>query len=125
MNKQTIEGSPQKINPINILSYDDNGVAIRNVNNIPRIKIPRVMDRGIEPQIYVNDGSHGTNLHYTYSYKVYAEPNEKSNIYNGYSNNFPRQITDTQTYDMKAFNRLYINGDMNGNHLFTNPQLKI
>lgn len=125
MFKQTIEGSPQNVNPMNILSHDDNGVAIRNVNNIPKIKTSRVMTRGIDPRIYVNDGSHGTNLHYTYSYKVYAEPNEIANIYNNYSNNFPRHITDADTYDMKSFNRLSVNGDMNGNHLFTNPHLKI
>lgn len=50
------------------------------------------------PNIYVNDGSNGTNLKFTYSYKNYNNNNSKPSINNNYINNYESNITNAETY---------------------------
>ena len=51
------------------------------------------------PNIYVNDGSNGTNLKFTYSYKNYNNNNSKPSINNNYINNYESNITNAETYN--------------------------
>ena len=75
----TLENSVQQVNQINILSHDDKGVTIRNVENLnmKARKRGRNIPKGTDPKIYVNDGSFGSNLHYVKGQRAYALKNEK------------------------------------------------
>ena len=50
------------------------------------------------PKIYVNDGSNGTNLVDTYSYKNYCDAHEKPSKENHYSNLFKTALTSNPQY---------------------------
>ena len=75
-----------------------------------------------EPKIYVNDGSNGTNLTNTYSYKNYADKDEKPSVENHFSNNFQSTITSNSTYGSIDGLRLHPTADHDGWSNFTIPQ---
>lgn len=76
----------------------------------------------ISPKIYVNDGSNGTNLINTYSYKNYCTVNEKPSIENHYSNNYKRTLTSNVDYNTVDGTKLHPTGESGGYSNFTTPQ---
>ncbi len=96
------------------VNYIDNEEAIK--------KIPKVV-RGRKfssytPKIYVNDGSNGTNLVNTYSYKNYNF-GEKPNVTNNYTNNYKRSSTAPESYDATDGTKLHPTGDSGAYSNFT------
>ena len=73
----------------------------------------RSITKKTSPNIYVNDGSNGTNLINTHSYKNYCTPNEKPTIENNYSNNFNSALT-TNTKYSEIINSKFIGGPIDG-----------
>ena len=73
----------------------------------------RSITKKISPKIYVNDGSNGTNLINTHSYKNYCTPNEKPTIENNYSNNFKSALTTNTKYN-EIINSKFIGGPIDG-----------
>ena len=73
----------------------------------------RSITKKTSPKIYVNDGSHGTNLINTYSYKNYCTPNEKPTIENNYSNNYKSALTTNPKYG-EIVNSKFIGGPIDG-----------
>ncbi len=74
------------------------------------------------PKIYVNDGSNGTNLINTYSYKNYCEANEKPSYTNNYHNNFKTTLTSNPEFGAIDGLRLHPTGDSGGWSNFTISQ---
>ena len=82
----------------------------------------RSITKKTSPKIYVNDGSNGTNLINTHSYKNYCTPNEKPTIENNYSNNFKSALTTNTKYNEimtlrvsgGALNSKFIGGPIDG-----------
>lgn len=64
-------------------------------------------------KIYVDDGSNGTNLAYSYSYKVYNEESKPS-VTNHYTNNYPQAQTSNTIDDAVAATRLHPTADSGG-----------
>ena len=122
----TLENSVQQVNQINILSHDDKGVTIRNVENLnmKARKRGRNIPKGTDPKIYVNDGSFGSNLHYVKGQRAYALKNEKPSPQNSYSNNFPQELTTSRKIDKPVGTKLHKYGESGGYHLFTYPTLR-
>lgn len=75
----------------------------------------------VTPTIYVNDGSGGSNLKYTYSYKVYNENGSKPSISNHYTNDFPR---DARTFNSTPGGKLHPTGDSGGYSDYNFPTRK-
>ena len=73
----------------------------------------RSITKKTSPNIYVNDGSNGTNLINTHSYKNYCTPNEKPTIENNYSNNFKSALTTNTKYN-EIINSKFIGGPIDG-----------
>ena len=73
----------------------------------------RSITKKTSPNIYVNDGSNGTNLINTHSYKNYCTPNEKPTIENNYSNNFKSDLTTNTKYN-EIINSKFIGGPIDG-----------
>ena len=73
----------------------------------------RSITKKTSPKIYVNDGSNGTNLINTYSYKNYCTPNEKPTIENNYSNNYKSALTTNPKYG-EIVNSKFIGGPIDG-----------
>ena len=73
----------------------------------------RSITKKTSPKIYVNDGSNGTNLINTHSYKNYCTPNEKPTIENNYSNNFKSALTTNTKYN-EIINSKFIGGPIDG-----------
>ena len=71
------------------------------------------------PNIYIDDGSNGSNLMYTYSYKNYVENNEKPNISNNYANTYKSTLTSNPVYSSVDGLRLHPTGDSGGYSNFT------
>ena len=122
----TLENSVQQVNQINILSHDDKGVTIRNVENLnmKARKRGRNIPKGTDLKIYVNDGSFGSNLHYVKGQRAYALKNEKTSPQNSYSNNFPQELTTSRKVDEPVGTKLHKYGESGGYHLFTYPTLR-
>ena len=73
----------------------------------------RSITKKVSPKIYINDGSNGTNLINTYSYKNYCTPNEKPTIENNYSNNYKSALTTNPKYG-EIVNSKFIGGPIDG-----------
>ena len=73
----------------------------------------RSITKKVSPKIYINDGSNGTNLINTYSYKNYCMPNEKPTIENNYSNNYKSALTTNPKYG-EIINSKFIGGPIDG-----------
>ena len=73
----------------------------------------RSITKKTSPKIYINDGSNGTNLINTYSYKNYCMPNEKPTIENNYSNNYKSALTTNPKYG-EIINSKFIGGPIDG-----------
>ena len=87
--------------------------------------ISRRRERNIllpSPKIYVDDGSNGTNLINTYSYKNYCERGEKPSIQNNYINNYKTTLTSNPVYDAVDGLRLHPTADSGGYSNFTIAQ---
>jgi hypothetical protein len=87
--------------------------------------ISRRRERNIllpSPKIYVDDGSNGTNLVNTYSYKNYCERGEKPSIQNNYANNYKTTLTSNPVYDAADGLRLHPTADSGGYSNFTIAQ---
>ena len=108
------------------VEYKAEGVVVKETEppKIPRrqARVRRNILLPTEPKIYVNDGSNGTNLVHTYSYKNYADKNEKPSIENHYMNNFKSTITSNATYSAIDGLRLHPTADHDGWSNFTIPQ---
>ena len=74
------------------------------------------------PKIYVDDGSRGTNLINTYSYKNYCEIGEKPSRENNYHNNYRNLLTTNAVYDGIDGLRLHPTAESGGYSNFTIPQ---
>jgi len=74
------------------------------------------------PKIYVNDGSNGTNLINTYSYKNYCERGETPSIKNNYANNYKTTLTSNPVYDAVDGLRLHPTAESGGYSNFTTVQ---
>lgn len=120
-----LEDSTQQVNAINILSHDDKGVTIRNVENLNMRarRRGRNIPKGPDPKIYVNDGSRGSNLYYVRGQRAYATPNEKPSPQNSYSNNYPQELTSSRKVDEPCGTKLHKYGEEGGYRLFSYPQL--
>ena len=109
------------------IEFTADGVNVANRDNVrdeefPEISIKPVMKgrfnsrsitKKVSPRIYVNDGSNGSNLINTYSYKNYCYPNEKSSIENNYSNNYKTATTTNSKY-CEVIDSKFINGPVDG-----------
>lgn len=74
------------------------------------------------PKIFVNDGSNGSNLINTYSYRNYCTVDEKPKRENNYTNNYNSAMTSNPTYNAIDGLRLHPTGDSGGYSNFTTPQ---
>ena len=77
------------------------------------------------PKIYVNDGSNGTNLVDTYSYKNYCDAHEKPSKENHYMNHFKTTLTSNAVYTAVDGLRLHPTADSGGYSNFTISQFKM
>lgn len=74
----------------------------------------RVMKIQPAPRIYVNDGSNGSNLVYSESYKLYTTSEITPRVTSSYSNNFPRYETKNTVYDSTDGTKLHKYGESGG-----------
>lgn len=74
-------------------------------------KAPRVMKYNV-PKVYVDDGSNGYNLKYTYSYPNYNDGSMQPAVTNNYTNNYKRN--EVHSYDSVDGTKLHPTSDMNG-----------
>ena len=96
------------------IETDENGVHHRASRKVKR-KVPRnrVLRNMREPSIYVDDGSNGSNLKYSYSYKVYNE-GEKPSYKNSYFNAYKSAMASAMTYSSSDATRLHLTADHRG-----------
>ena len=66
------------------------------------------------PNIYVNDGSNGSNIKYAYSYKNYNFDNSAPNVQNNYINNYKSNIRRPETYNATDGLKLHPTADHGG-----------
>ena len=134
MNESKIEYTTNGVNVVDRDNIRDTETSEKVPINTPQIseespiKInkqrfnSRSITKKISPKIYVNDGSNGTNLINTHSYKNYCTPNEKPTIENNYSNNFNSALTTNTKYNEimtlrvsgGALNSKFIGGPIDG-----------
>lgn len=74
----------------------------------------RVIKTQPAPRIYVNDGSNGSNLVYSESYKLYTTSEITPRVTSSYSNNFPRYETKNTVYDSTDGTKLHKYGESGG-----------
>lgn len=86
------------------------------VNSLPHLKNTRnrVIKTQPAPRIYVNDGSNGSNLVYSESYKLYTTSKLTPRVTSSYSNNFPREETKSTVYNSVDGTKLHKYGDSGG-----------
>lgn len=125
MNESKIEYTTNGVNVVDRDNIRDKETTEKVPINTPQIseEIPikinkqrfnsRSITKKTSPNIYVNDGSNGTNLINTHSYKNYCTPNEKPTIENNYSNNFKSDLT-TNTKYSEIINSKFIGGPIDG-----------
>ena len=125
MNESKIEYTANGVNVVDRDNIRDKETTEKVPINTPQIseEIPikinkqrfnsRSITKKTSPNIYVNDGSNGTNLIYTHSHKNYCTPNEKPTIENNYSNNFNSALT-TNTKYSEIINSKFIGGPIDG-----------
>ena len=134
MNESKIEYTTNGVNVVDRDNIRDIETTEKVPINTPQIseEIPikinkqrfnsRSITKKTSPNIYVNDGSNGTNLINTHSYKNYCTPNEKPTIENNYSNNFKSALTTNTKYNEimtlrvsgGALNSKFIGGPIDG-----------
>ena len=96
------------------IEADENGIRHRSSRKVKRkLSRGRVLSDMREPSIYVDDGSSGSNLKFTYSYKVYNE-GEKPSYKNLYSNAYKSAMTAATTYNSSDATRLHPTADHGG-----------
>ena len=125
MNESKIEYTTNGVNVVDRDNIRDKETTEKVPINTPQIseEIPikinkqrfnsRSITKKTSPNIYVNDGSNGTNLINIHSYKNYCTPNEKPTIENNYSNNFNSALT-TNTKYSEIINSKFIGGPIDG-----------
>ena len=125
MNESKIEYTTNGVNVVDRDNIRDTETSEKVPINTPQIseessiKInkqrfnSRSITKKTSPKIYVNDGSNGTNLINTHSYKNYCTPNEKPTIENNYSNNFKSALTTNTKYN-EMINSKFIGGPIDG-----------
>ena len=125
MNESKIEYTTNGVNVVDRDNIRDTETSEKVPINTPQIseessiKInkqrfnSRSITKKTSPNIYVNDGSNGTNLINTHSYKNYCTPNEKPTIENNYSNNFKSALTTNTKYN-EIINSKFIGGPIDG-----------
>lgn len=110
-------------NPENNVEYSASGVvyddAVRLVRQAP--VYGRNLIRQADPIIYVDDGSNGYNLRYTYSYRQYAVPGEKPSVYNNYINNYVENRFHYPSEYESAFAKLHKYAEHDGWHDYSTP----
>lgn len=74
----------------------------------------RVIKTQPAPRIYINDGSHGSNLVYSESYKLYTTSEITPRVTSSYSNNYPRYETKNTVYDSTDGTKLHKYGESGG-----------
>lgn len=74
----------------------------------------RVIKMQPAPKIYVNDGSNGSNLVYSESYKLYTTSDKIARATNSYMNNFPRYETNNTVYNSVDGTKLHKYGESGG-----------
>lgn len=74
----------------------------------------RVIKTQPAPRIYINDGSNGSNLVYSESYKLYTTSEYTPRVTSSYSNNFPRYETKNTVYNSVDGTKLHKYGDSGG-----------
>ena len=74
----------------------------------------RVIKTQPAPRIYINDGSNGSNLVYSESYKLYTTSEYTPRVTSSYSNNFPRYETKNTVYDSTDGTKLHKYGESGG-----------
>lgn len=72
------------------------------------------------PKIYVNDGSNGPNVVYSYSYPNYNDGSMPPSVTNNYTNNYKR--TEVNSYNSTDGTKLNKTADMNGYSDYTISQ---
>ena len=103
-------------NPENKIEYKNEGVNYiateEVVKKVPKATRGRVFKTS-SPKIYVNDGSNGSNLKYTYSYPNYNS-DSKPSVQNNYMNNFETTFTHNVKYTASDPLRLHETADHGG-----------
>ena len=125
MNKEESLVKTNLEKPDDNIEYNASGaVVIEPEKTIPKknVHVRRNILLPTTPKIYVNDGSNGTNLVNTYSYKNYCEANERPSYKNNYHNNFKTALTSNPEYCAIDGLRLHPTGDSGGWSNFTISQ---
>ena len=112
---------------VDAIEYTAEGAVVKDelVSQLKKTNKHRRRERNIllpSPKIYVNDGSNGTNLINTYSYKNYCERGETPSIKNNYANNYKTTLTSNPIYDAVDGLRLHPTADSGGYSNFTISQ---
>ena len=101
----------------NQYEYKADGIVIKDEDiELKKKRKPprgRVMNGLRAPDIYVDDGSNGSNLKYSYSYKLYNE-GEKPSYKNSYSNAYKSAVAAATSYDSSDATRLHPTADHGG-----------
>ena len=113
--------------PADNVEYNASGAVVvesETPKPVKNVRVRRNILLPTSPKIYVNDGSNGTNLVNTYSYKNYCEADERPSIKNNYHNNFKTALTSNPEYCAIDGLRLHPTGDSGGWSNFTISQFK-
>lgn len=119
---------------MNAVEYNASGVVVKDIptsltkNAVKKVMVSaptrgRNIVHGQAPSIYVDDGSHGSNLRNTYSHKNYNF-NESPSATNHYINNFGRILTTPGTYCYNDGKNLHPTGESGGWHDYEIPYRK-
>jgi len=116
--------SKQTSDPI---EFTAEGAVVKDelVSQLKKTNKHRRRERNIllpSPKIYVDDGSNGTNLINTYSYKNYCEKGERPSTENNYANNYKTTLTSNPVYDAVDGLRLHPTAESGGYSNFTTVQ---
>ena len=111
------EAKSSAIKNIQNTEYTAEGVHFNeDLNHLPKLKNThnRVIKTQPSPKIYVNDGSNGTNLVYSESYKLYTTSKLTPRVTTSYSNNYPRVETKNTVYNSNDGTKLHKYGEFGG-----------
>ena len=100
----------------NQYDYKADGIVVKDEDIEVKKRKPsrgRVISNVRAPNIYVDDGSNGSNLKFTYSYKLYNE-GEKPSYKNSYSNAYKSAVAAATSYDSSDATRLHPTADHGG-----------
>jgi len=105
----------QQLKKANKYRRTDKALRTQSVRRERNILLP-------SPKIYVDDGSNGTNLINTYSYKNYCEKGERPSTENNYANNYKTLLISNPVYDAVDGLRLHPTAESGGYSNFTTVQ---